>query len=74
MQTERIPEKGVFLIFLARIYHNCVDFDAQLNFSRFFNKKLSDLFAGSEKSYTFALAFGKQRGNAVSVPASTIDP
>ena len=43
-------------------------------FLQFFEKKRLDLFAGSEKSSTFALAFGKQRGYRAERPASTIDP
>ena len=37
-------------------------------------KKLLNLFANSKSCLTFALAFGKQRGNAFGWPGSTIDP
>ena len=33
-------------------------------FYRFLKKNFLDLFVGSKKCITFALAFGKQRGNA----------
>ena len=48
----------LFMVFAHIIF-------VRINFSRLFAKKMSEQFADIKNSTTFALAFGKQRGNAV---------